>query len=528
MFANKYDNAGCIRNISVSDYVIAIYMRISDQDNGKDESNSITYQRTMIKNYVTSLEEFAHAQVIEYVDDGVSGSHTKRNAYQRLIADIESGIVNCIIVKDLSRIGRNLIEVDDLLMNYLVIHKVRFIALGNNYDSLKNPLFNLELALINLSNQYYNQDIAHKSMSIRVMKMKRGEFLSCWALFGYKKSTTERNKIIIDDESANYVRMIFSLAADGNRAPKIAKILNAQEIPTPGEYKKRKGIKGGWRFADPGYSFWCNAKVGKILNDIRYTGSAVHKATKVKYPGTKLCLKRPKNEWIIVPNAHEAIIAQTEYDRVHEALRRSRWSDKPVDHIFYGKIKCSVCNRTLSRLNPKNPYFKCRSKHYTDHYDCPDCLITQEKIEEIVLESIKVKVAISIEHEEMKLTALRQNSTSKTEMERKLQLENNAVRLLEESITKNITALISEQITQEVFLQKKELVNKTIMQKRLVIENLNEQLRIITEGKEAVEEKLAGLRPLIDIEKLDRELVDLLIEKVLVHGEKDVEIVWIV
>ena len=125
-------------------YTIAAYLRISDQDDAKDESNSITNQRAMIKNYIASQDEFTGAEVIDYVDDGISGSHTERKAFQRLMEDLNRGAVHCIVVKDLSRIGRILIDVDDLLMNYLVVLDIRFIAINNGYDSLKSPLSNLQ------------------------------------------------------------------------------------------------------------------------------------------------------------------------------------------------------------------------------------------------------------------------------------------------------------------------------------------------------------------------------------------------
>ena len=540
MLVNEYGNSTCrhntnvaVRNITKANanvvYVIAAYLRLSDQDDAKDESNSITNQRTMIRNYIASQSEFSNAKIVEYIDDGISGTHTKRDGYQRLMADIQRGVVHCIVVKDLSRIGRNLLDVDDLLMNHLVVHDVRFIALGERHDSLKHPMSNLELAFINLSNQHYARDLAQKSMSSKLIKMKRGEYLSCWALFGYKKSTTERNKIVIDEESAGYVRMIFSLAAEGKRPPQIARILNAQGIPTPAVYKKRNGVSGswGWKVIDPDYSYWCGAIVGKVIHDIRYTGTAVNKSTKAKQSGMKNCLKRPKDEWITVPNAHEAIVTQAEYDKAHEALRRCKWSDPTIGHIFHNKIKCAVCNHALMRLNPKKPYFKCRSRYYTDHYGCLDYIITQESIENVVLESIKIHIAMLIDREELKLATLQHDTFSKAEMEHTIKSERKTVQILEESITKNITALVSGKITQEAFLQKKEIINTTISQKNAEIDRLCEQLNIITEGKDVVEEKLAGLRPLAEIEKLDRELVDLLIDKVLVRGEKDIEIVWI-
>ena len=526
---SDYQNAAALDYTGVygTDYVIGAYSRISDSDDAKDESNSIKNQRAMIRSYAVSLSEFANAKIVDYVDDGISGSHTDREAYQRLIADVKRGAVHCIIVKDLSRIGRNLIDVDDLLMNYLVARGIRFIAINNYYDSLKNPLSNLELAVINLANQHYNRDLAQKSITSKLVKMKRGEFLSCWALFGYKKSATEKNKLVIDEESADYVRLMFSLAAGGNNLSKIAIILNAQGIPTPSEYKKKHGIVGGWKTADPDYSFWCNALVGRILNDIRYTGSSVHNMVQVKHSGTNRCVQRPKDEWIIVSDAHEAIVSKTEFDKAHEAIRKEKLSDVPIDHIFHGKIKCPVCNHTLKRSNPRRPYFKCNTRYFTDHYDCPDCSVTQASIENVVLESVKVHVARLVDREDLNMAAIQQSGISKAEIEGKIKTEQRAVRLLEESVTKNITALVSGKISQDVFLSKKEIINNTIAQKNAELETLCEQLRVVSEGKSAIEERLSELRPLLTVDRLDREVIDLLIEKVLVYEEKDVEIVWL-
>ena len=182
-------------------YVIASYLRISQEDDAKDESNSIRNQREIIKKFVSDQDDFRDTAITDYVDDGISGSHTQREAYKRLIADVGRGAVDCIIVKDLSRIGRNMLDVDDLLMNYLVLLNVRFIAINNGYDSLKHPLSNLELAVINLANQHYNRDLAEKSISAKLTKLKRGEYLAL-APFGYKKSDKEKNKLVPDGEAA--------------------------------------------------------------------------------------------------------------------------------------------------------------------------------------------------------------------------------------------------------------------------------------------------------------------------------------
>jgi DNA invertase Pin-like site-specific DNA recombinase len=528
MYANYQSNAAVLdyERVFSADYVIANYLRISDQDDKHDESNSITNQRALAHNYIVVHNEFANAKIVDYVDDGISGSHTSRKAYQRLMADIKRGAVHCIIVKDLSRIGRDMIDVDDLLMNYLVMFDIRFIAINNGYDSLKSPLSNLELAVINLCNQHYNRDLAQKSISSKITKMKRGEFLSCWALFGYKKSATERNKIIVDEESAKYVRQIFSLAADGNTPSKIAIILNAQDIPTPSEYKKRNGVIGGWKTADPDFTFWNNALVGRILHDLRYTGASVHNMVEVKHPGTNRCLKRPMEEWIIVPDAHEPIISKAEYNMAHEAIRKEKSSDIPLDHIFHGKVKCPVCGHTLRRSNPRKPWFKCNTRYFTDHYDCPDCSITQASIETTVLQSIKSLAEVLIDREALKLAAVQQNGISKAEIGNKIKAEQRAVRLLEESVTKNITALVSGKLSQDAFLSKKAIISNTIAQKNAELDRLREQLEAVSTGKTAIEERMSELRMLLTVEKLDRMLVDTLIEKVLVYGENDIEIVW--
>ena len=248
---------------------------------------------------------------------------------------------------------------------------------------------------------------------------------------------------------------------------------------------------------------------------------------RVKQPGLKGARRRPKEEWILVDDAHEAIITRAEYEKAHEAIRRGKQSDVPIDHIFHGKIKCPVCRHTLTRLNPKRPYFKCKTHYFTDYYDCPDGIITQEKLEKMVLESIQVHAAVLIEDEELKLAVLQKERLSKADMERKIKSERRAVQVLEESATKNITALVAGEITPDIFLRKKEIICNTVSQKNAEIERICKQLQMVTEGSERVEEKLAGLRPLVNIEKLDRALVDFLIEKVVVYDEKEIEIVWI-
>lgn len=515
-------------NALSASYVIARYLRLSFDDNPNDESNSIINQRVMIQTYMEGIEEFAGARVVDYVDDGIGGRFTDREAYQRLMRDVQSGVVDCIIVKDLSRIGRNMLDVDDLLMNELVTLQVRFIAINNGYDSFKHPLSNLELAFNNLANEWYGKDLAQKAVSSKRIKMKRGESLGRWAIYGYRKSETEKNKWVEDKEAADTVRLIFSLAIDGKNTTEIARVLNAQDVPTPGRYKEAKGyrVKGCWQVIDPDYTYWNGGSVLRILNDERYTGTAINGMTKIRTPGMRgKTVRRPKEEWIVVPGANPPIVSVADFKAANDALR-AKPANVSVDHIFFKKVKCPVCGRTMRRSGKYNPRFYCTTGQFTDHYGCPDIKIHQEIIETVVLKSIRVHAALLVEQEELRLAAVRQHQANAGQIDKRLRDEEKAISLLEASITKHFMALVAGDMTQDVFLKKKGIINETVAEKRAEMERLREQRATITEGEDAILENMNRYRALQSVEKLDRMIVDMLIDHVLIHGEKDIEIVW--
>jgi DNA invertase Pin-like site-specific DNA recombinase len=485
----------------------------------------ITNQRDMIRAYITAHGEFANARVVDYVDDGKSGESVNRRDYQRLISDVERGAVDCVIVKDLSRIGRNLLDVDDLLMNYLVSLNVRFIAINDGYDSFLHPLSNLELAVINLANQHYNRDLAQKSITAKLVKQKRGEYLAL-APFGYKKSTTERNKLVPDGEAAGYVRLIFSLACGGKRTVEIAQILNAQGIPSPSVYKIRNGHKNIWtQVIDPDFCFWTNGVVRKLLMNEVYLGKAVSNKFRAIEPGTHKSEPRPRDEWIVVPDTHEPLVSDADFKKAQLILPKRKYYDKP-EHIFGNKIKCPSCGHAMVRYTRQNPRFKCGTAKFSDHYGCRGYTILQSDIEKSVLASVRAFTAAIVDREELKLAVLQQGETEKAGLADRIRTEENAVRLLEESVAKNFTALVSGKLSKEAFLKKKEVINGAIAQKNAELEHLRERLYMITTGKREVEDGLSELYPLLTVERVDRALVDLMIDKILVHGEHEIEIVW--
>ena len=511
---------------SIAGINLAIYLRISKDDGNNLETQSISNQRDLIRNFVTNHNDFAGANITEYVDDGITGSHTDREAYKRLMNDVENGVIDCIVVKDLSRIGRNLIDVDDLLMNHLVTLNVRFVAINNGYDSFSSPLSNLELAVINLANQHYNRDLAQKSITARNTKSKKGEYLATQAPFGYKKCDKVKNKLVPDDEAAGYVRLIFSLACEGKKTVEIAKILNTQGIPSPSVYKKRNGWSDIWHnVIDPDHCFWTSGVVYKLLKHEVYIGSVVANRFKTTSPSSKRCITRPREEWIVVPNAHEALVSNDDFTQAQLVTVKKRYYDEP-GHIFGNKVKCPFCSHAMNRYTKTNPRFKCGTVKVTDHYGCKTHTIQQSGIERVVIPAIKAHANVLLDYEEMKLAQIKKSKATTKSLEAKITAEQKSIEALESQITKIFTSLASGKITQNVFLQKKGNISDTIERKRLGIEESTEQLRNLTEGRIQSENVVAELKQFLVLEKLDGDIVNLLVDKILIHDENDIEIVW--
>lgn len=507
-------------------YNLATYYRISVDDGRNAETLSITNQRSLVTSFISKHEDFSSATITEYIDDGISGTNTNREAYKRLITDMEQGAIDCIVVKDLSRIGRNLIDVDDLLMNHLVTLNVRFVAINNGYDSLTSPLSNLELAMVNLANQHYAKDLGHKSITARNVKSKAGEYLGGNTPFGYKKSDTEKNKLVPDKGSADYVRLIFSLACEGTSAIDIAQILNAQGVPSPLMYRKQEKPEMQLKSAvDPDYFFWTHGTVGKLIKNEVYIGSVIANKVKIVEPSSKRTVKRPREEWIVAENVHEPLVSQADFIKARKVL--SRTSDQEaLKKIFVKKVKCLSCGHVMTWYNKVNPRFKCGTRRVTDHYGCKAHSISQRGLEEILLKTIKSHLEILIDNEEVKMAEAEKTKATSRSLEGKISNEQRAIATLEASITKIFTSLATGKITQEIFVQKKGVINETVERKQGNIQQWQEQLDELTTSHDQSEKAIRELTTLRSMDKLDREMIDLLIDKILIHAEDDVEIIW--
>ena len=343
-------------------YHAAIYVRLSKEDgdissSAKLESNSISNQKALILDFLKDKKDIEVVSV--RVDDGYSGSNFDRPAFQAMLEDIRRGIVDCVVVKDLSRFGREYIDSGKYIERLFPALGVRFIAINDNYDSLKgkNQADEIIIPFKNLINDAYCRDISIKIRSQLDVKRRNGKFIGSFASYGYKKDTANKNKLIIDEYPAEIVKTIFNMKLEGYSANRIADRLNELEVLTPMEYKRACGFHYNSGYNISRNPVWNASSVTSILTNEVYTGTCVQgKNRKINYK-VKVCRPIAPDEWIRVANTHEAIIPRAVYDRVQELLTldtRTSPGEERVN-VFSGLIRCGDCGQNLiKRSTVKN------------------------------------------------------------------------------------------------------------------------------------------------------------------------------
>lgn len=297
-------------------YCTAAYIRLSREDGDKAESDSIANQRELLRMYAEN-----HAELILkefYIDDGYSGTDFSRPAFQRMMRDVESGKIDCILVKDLSRFGRDYIETGRYLERYFPEKGIRFIAVADQIDSLERA-YDLFLPLKNILNEQYARDISEKVHVTMRNKQKRGKFIGAFAAYGYRKDPEDKNHLLIDEKAAVVVRRIFKDYLEGKEIREIVRKLNAEKILSPSAYKKQNGQKfrNGKNISEE--QPWTYSGVCRILHSELYTGAMVQ-GKKEQYMHRRQRQRRPE-EWIIVRGTHEAVIEPELWKMVQSKLR---------------------------------------------------------------------------------------------------------------------------------------------------------------------------------------------------------------
>lgn len=370
----------------------ALYARLSREDGDKPESDSIANQKKLLEDFLARQESMALSDF--YADDGCTGTNFDRPAFRRMLADIESGRVNCVVVKDLSRFGRDYIRAGEYLRDWFPAHGVRFIALGDGVDSENGP-YDMVLPFKNVLNEQYARDISQKVRSSFRVKQQRGEFIGAFASYGYRKDPDDRSRLLIDPPAAGVVRRIFTLYEQGMGKIRIAKRLNEEKIPCPSEYKRLQGEKyhNGQRLDKT--SYWTYATIHRILNNQMYAGRMEQgRAPRQGMHGKAKQL--PREQWAVVEDTHEAIIPPDQWERVQSLLRRDTRTLDFEQNVspLAGFLRCGDCGRAMSKTNHSGGvYYCCGSYKQYGPNVCSRHGVAYRDLEEILLDDLNKVIA---------------------------------------------------------------------------------------------------------------------------------------
>lgn len=366
---------------------VAFYIRLSKEDGDKSESDSIVSQRKILQQFILEKPEFLFTD--EYVDDGYTGTNFNRPEFIRMIEDINNKKINCVIVKDLSRFGRDYIDVGQYLQKIFPQNNIRFVAVNENIDSLKTK-YDLMMPIRNILNEQYARDISDKVIGSLRAKQKNGDFIGAFATYGFLKDDKNKNKIIVDEYSSLIVKRIFKSFIEGYSKLAIASSLNNDGVLCPSEYKKSQGLNYTNNHKLTNTNYWTHSTIHKILKNEIYIGNMIqHKNNRSRYSNNKTTV--PEDDWIKIANTHQSIIDKNTWNLTKTLLLKNTRviNFNQNVSIFAGFLKCGDCGRAMSKVerHGKINYICGTYKRYTSKY-CSQHKILYSQLEDIILNKI--------------------------------------------------------------------------------------------------------------------------------------------
>lgn len=371
------------------EYQVALYIRLSKEDENAGPSQSVTNQESLLREFV---QQHGLSVYDVYVDDGWSGTNFERPSFQRMIADIEAKKVNMVITKDLSRLGRDYIMTGHYMERYFPEHRVRYISLLDGIDTGVDSTANEITPFRAIMNDMYAKDISKKIKSVKRDKQRKGQFIGGKPVYGYKMHPTEKNKIVIDKEAAPIVQRIFTMALSGISCRKIAAALNEEGIPSPAAYANLAVAK-----PSPYTGLWSSERISEMLKNETYIGNMVQgRMVKISYKSKK-CLRQAPENWVVVEGTHEPIVDKETFQKVQMLVNSRRHTRcRTYDFLLKGLIFCHECGYPMAVLNRKNAagedrlFFVCRTyQRFTKAGTCTCHSIKEETVNEAVLSKVR-------------------------------------------------------------------------------------------------------------------------------------------
>ena len=427
------------------DYHVALYIRLSKEDENEGPSESVNNQKSLLDDFVKKHRLSVYDT---YIDDGWSGTNFDRPDFQRMIGDIEAKKVNMVITKDLSRLGRDYIMTGHYMERYFPEKRVRYISLLDGIDTGVESSANDITPFRAIMNDMYAKDISKKIKSVKRDKQRKGQFIGGKPVYGYKMHPTEKNKIVIDEEVAPMVRRIFNMALDGMSCRQIATQLNEEGVPTPATYAGLPVAKPG-----PYTGLWSSERISDMLQNETYIGNMVQGRTvKISYKSKK-CLKQNRENWVVVENTHEPLIDKETFQKVRMLVNsRKHTRSRTYDFLLKGMIFCHECGYPLAVLNRPNAkgedvlYFVCRTyQRFTRNGACATHYIKEKTVTDAVISKMREVCKDFLDGQV--LLPMAQEAVWETSRQSRCSAKMDALQEKIDSLTKNIDRMYTDRLS---------------------------------------------------------------------------------
>lgn len=515
-------------------YIADAYYRLSRDDGDKIESDSIVNQKALVKEFLKVNPDIQIHE--EKVDDGYTGVNFKRPAFISMMEDIKAGKVNCVIVKDLSRFGRNYIESGRYIEKIFPYLGVRFISITDNIDSISSLDSTTELMIPfkNLMNDAYCRDISIKVRSHLDIKRKNGQFIGSFAPYGYIKSPENKNQLIVDEQTANVVRRIFDWKLEGMSGGRIADKLNELGVPTPYQYKQMNGEKFYCGYQKHTEMRWSAATVNHILRNEVYTGALIQGKTYSPNYKVRKRMKKKESEWIRCENNHEPIITKEDFQLIREMfLTDTRVSpEEEALYLFSGLVKCGWCGGNMTRktvtVNGKKYVYLVCAENKKKNNCKNNKAISIQKFEEVIRKVINLHIEKVFDMNNMlnavKITPFNRYVLGKMngiilEKEKDIEKKNNYIKT---AYGDYVDGILSKREYDEL----KEFFQESI-------QNLHKEIQAIKQEKKQQEknqgERTGWIKEFLEyrgFQKLSRKLLLKLVEEIRIYDKDRIEVVF--
>lgn len=527
----------------MSKWVIGKYIRLSQADkdlsvnDNKTESGSVSHQKAMIQNFIDADPALKDCEQYEFFDDGYSGTNFARPSFEKLMDKIKRREINCVIVKDFSRFGRDYIELGDYLERIFPFLGVRFISINDHYDSLdyKGTTGGLDVVMKNIVYAYYSKDLSVKVSTAKRAKMKRGEYIGGQVPYGLMKDPDDKHKLMIDEEPAKVVREIFDAALGGMKIVDIVRELNEKGYETPGQYFRRKHPdKKKFRNVSK-MNCWSTYNVRSILQQEMYYGAVVGHKRKNLGVGSKHTTAVPKEKQVIVEGMHPGIVTKEEFLEVQKIFHKRGETKRVVEKTYplWKKVKCGTCGRSMRRKSKiingvDYRYFYCPyAQEQVGEGGCTKRFTPEDELNEAVWKSVKAMIAaaggVREKIKSIRTSAERDNADM---VKRLAELQRDRKKCDSDRFS-NVDQFMAGNLDKDVYQSRRKELTEMAGSLDKQIGELEEKLRAAeTAGDDETQKALEMLDGFSGVTELTQDMVRALIDKVMVYDPEHVEIRW--